>query len=168
VRIRGRFPLNFLGAGSTEGGTPLRTNDIGTAIVVATAAAALIVVPGRLHGVHPRVLAAETAPRSVTIDYPPNRFSRPRSPRRPSSGTMQPRRQTVGQSSSVLPMALRLLSLSPADLLRRSEQSTRGAPRRRMNCRSSLQSRRRRTRGPRIPRPGRGSGSTRSRGRLRW
>ena len=73
MRIRGRFPLNFLGAGSTEGGTPLRTNDIGTAIVVATAAAALIVVPGRLHGVHPRVLAAETAPRSVTIDYPPNR-----------------------------------------------------------------------------------------------
>jgi Tfp pilus assembly protein PilF len=51
----------------------LRKNDIGIAIGVAAAATALAVVPGQFRGMHRGVLAAETAPRSVTIDYPLNR-----------------------------------------------------------------------------------------------
>ncbi len=66
-------PLNLLKAGGAKGGNPLRNDDIGTALVIAAAATVLIAVPGRFHGAHPRVLAAETAPRPVTIDYPLNR-----------------------------------------------------------------------------------------------
>ena len=51
----------------------MRKYDIDTVILAVSTAAALVLLPGQFHGVHPGVLAAETAPRPVTIDYPLNR-----------------------------------------------------------------------------------------------